>query len=187
MQRQSLRQVAVGSGNPVKGEAVLRGFRSAFPSHQFKLISLPVAAEVLRQPLSDEETLRGARRRAKNAAWLEPAADYWVGIEGGVEDTPAGMAAFAWVVTLSHKSEGLGKSATFFLPSPVARLVRSGKELGEANDLTFGTFNSKQKGGATGLLTGGALDRVSLYEQAVVVSLLPFMNPDLYSEEYAKR
>jgi len=58
--------------------------------------------------------------------------------------------------------------------------VNSGLELGEADDLVFGQANSKQKNGAIGLLTNDVLNRTTLYEQAVIMALIPFKNPHLY-------
>lgn len=104
----------------------------------------------------------------------------WFGIEGGVEDSPQGMAAFAWIVAISAEQAGHGRTATFFLPEEIAGLVRDGMELGEADDRVFGRENSKQVNGAIGLLTRDALDRAGLYEQGVIMALLPFRNPSLY-------
>ena len=56
--------------------------------------SANVPSGVSDQPRSEQETLEGARNRARSAARGYPHADYWVGIEGGIEDTGS-MAAFA--------------------------------------------------------------------------------------------
>jgi len=64
-----------------------------------------------------------------------PEAGYWVGIEGGVEDendemaaeNATAMAAFAWVVVRSGDRVGKARTGTFFLPAPVADLVRQGE------------------------------------------------------------
>ena len=90
------------------------------------------------------------------------------------------MAAFAWVFILSGTQMGKSRTGTFFLPSAVAELVRQGKELGQADDIVFQTENSKQENGAVGLLTGNLMDRAGLYEQAVLLALIPFRNPMLY-------
>jgi non-canonical (house-cleaning) NTP pyrophosphatase len=58
--------------------------------------------------------------------------------------------------------------------------VRQGMELGDADDAVFGRSNSKQANGAVGILTGNVIDRAELYEQAVVLALIPFKNPELY-------
>jgi len=86
-----------------------------------------------------------------------------------------------WVVVRSGDRVGKARTGTFFLPAPVADLVRQGKELGEADDIIFGRSNSKQENGAIGLLTGNVIDRTQLYEHAVVLALVPFKNVGLYS------
>lgn len=178
----TLLQVIVASRNPVKVAAVDAAFPKVFPGRQFRVRGIGVPSGVADQPLSDLETLRGAEARAAGAASSEPQADYWIGIEGGIEERhePDGMAAFAWVVVRSGASIGRARSGTFFLPPEVARLVRRGMELGEADDVVFGRSNSKQEEGAVGLLTGGVIDRSSLYEHAVILALAPLRNPSLY-------
>jgi len=183
-----MKTIALASSNPVKIRATLGAFGRMFPGERFEVESLTVSSGAPAQPMSDEETLRGAISRARNAAAMVPEADYWVGIEGGVEDEAAAiaadisaaMAAFAWVVVSSGDRVGKARTGTFFLPTPVADLVRQGKELGDADDIVFGKSNSKQENGAIGLLTGNVIDRAQLYEHAVVLALVPFKNVGLY-------
>ncbi|MEW5826213.1 MAG: inosine/xanthosine triphosphatase [Candidatus Bipolaricaulota bacterium] len=172
--------VVVASGNPVKAAAVERGFRRAFPGAALHFESLPVALGAADQPMSDEETLHGAEARAKAARANRPDADFWVGIEGGVADLEGLMAAFAWVAVDARTRRGRARTGTFFVPEAVAELVRSGLELGLADDKLFGRTDSKRDAGAVGLLTAGAIDRTTLYEQAVLLALIPFLNPELF-------
>jgi non-canonical (house-cleaning) NTP pyrophosphatase len=92
------------------------------------------------------------------------------------------MIAFAWVVVRSRQLLGKGRTGAFFLPRAVADLVRAGKELGEADDLVFNRSNSKQDVGAVGILTDNVIERVSLYEHAMILALVPFKNEALYGE-----
>ena len=172
--------IAIASHNPVKLAAARQGFASAFPEQEFSFVPVSTSSGVSEQPFSDPETLHGAEERARQASLALPDADYWVGIEGGVEEHPCGMAAFAWVVVRGPAQSGRGRSAAFFLPEAVAALVRQGMELGAADDLVFGRSNSKQANGAIGLLTGDVIDRAALYVPAVVMALIPFKNPELY-------
>lgn len=176
-------QVIVASENPVKVAAVDAAFARMVAGEGVEAIGVAVDSGVSDQPLSDLETMRGAEARAKAAEALRPEADYWVGIEGGIEGRSdgAGMMAFAWVVVRSSFGIGRARSGTFFLPDEVARLVQGGMELGEADDVVFGRSNSKQEEGAVGLLTHGVIDRKGLYEHAVVLALAPLKNPLLYS------
>jgi non-canonical (house-cleaning) NTP pyrophosphatase len=65
-------------------------------------------------------------------------------------------------------------------PKKLLHSYRSGKELGEADDIVFHDTNSKQKMGTVGKLTDNAVDRTSYYIDAVVFALIPFKNPTLY-------
>jgi len=173
--------IVLASQNPVKVQATLDGFQKMFPGQTFDLQTVSVPSGVHDQPTSEQETLQGARNRARGAAQHVPQADYWVGIEGGVADTAQGLAAFAWVVVTSAQVTGQARTGTFFLPEPVARLVRQGKELGKADDIVFERTNSKQKEGAIGLLTGNLVNRAGLYEHAIILALVPFKNMALYT------
>ncbi len=180
MGNEAQKAVVIASRNPVKERAARIGFERMFAGADFIFESLSVPSGVSDQPLSGKETLAGAEFRAESARRAAPNAEYWVGIEGGVEEIRGDLMAFAWVVILSKDRVGRGQTAGFFLPPRVAELVRQGKELGEADDLVFGQQNSKQKNGAIGLLTDDALDRTQLYEPAVLMALIPFKKTDLY-------
>jgi inosine/xanthosine triphosphatase len=180
--QEELRQklIIVGSKNPVKISSTEAAFHQAFVG-SFLVEGLNVGSGVSDQPFGDVETFEGAMNRAKNAKAVFPEADYWVGIEGGVDLDAGEMQAFAWVVVLD-KSEKIGKSKTssFFLPKAIVDLVESGLELGEADDKVFDRTNSKQGNGAVGILTNGAVDRKEYYQQAVILALIPFIKEDLF-------
>ena len=177
-------KIVVASTNPVKVQAVRNGFARMFPGQPFKITTVSVPSGVSDQPSSDAETLQGALNRARNAARIHPQADYWVGVEGGIElegdDFVGEMCAFAWIVVQSPDRLGKGCTGRFFLPPAVVDLLRQGLELGQADDIVFGRSNSKQENGAVGILTGDVIDRAQLYEPAVIFALIPFKNPSLY-------
>ena len=109
------RVVVVSSKNPVKIGAARQGFELMFPGGAgFDIRSLSVPSGVPEQPFSDQETLDGATNRANNARAAEPDADYWVGIEGGVDDSrhdgeAAAAAAAAPPVRGESASGGAGE------------------------------------------------------------------------------
>jgi len=175
-----MKLVIVASQNPAKLDAAQRGFRRMFPGENFAFQTVEVPSGVRNQPFSNQETLQGALGRACNARQALSKADYWVGMEGGVEEMSGELAAFAWAVVLSNGQCGKGRSATFFLPLPVTEMMRQGMELGEADDHIFGRTNSNQSGGAIGLLSGEVITRADLIGEAVALALLPFKNPRLY-------
>lgn len=151
-----------------------------FPGKKFSFAGESFPSGVPDQPLTDAQTLQGALNRADNAFNKYVQADYWVGIEGGVEKINSEMEVFAWVVIKSSLQTGKARTASFFLPTQIAKLVDEGKELGEADDIVFGHTNSKQKMGAVGLLTDNIIDRTKYYTEAVVLALIPFKNFNYY-------
>ncbi|UKZ74151.1 hypothetical protein TrVFT333_001810 [Trichoderma virens FT-333] len=197
-------RVIVASRNNVKISAAKEAFAGMFPSAAFSFTGLNVPSGVADQPMTDAETLQGAKNRALNARDAEPEADYWVGIEGGVDDSGDAMETFAWVVVLgrgkttatdSSKSQdestsaaaermGRGRTAAFFQPEEVARLVRGGMELGPADDQVFGSENSRLHSGSIGLLTGDLINRTGYYVPAVIGALIPFKNSTLTFKEF---
>lgn len=131
--------------------------------------------------MTEAETLKGAMNRVENAVKASPDADFWAGIEGGLEERNGDMDCFAWIYITSRSGKsGKGRTGTFFLPQKMADLVKSGMELGDADDVIFNQKNSKQKQGTVGTLTRNIVDRTEFYKDAVVFALIPFMNPELY-------
>lgn len=175
-----MQKIIVASKNPVKLNAVREGFEKMFPAQIFEVKGVAVPSGVSDQPMDDKETQRGARQRAENARLEKPSADFWVGLEGGIQIQGIDMMAFAWIVVLGKNGTGQARTGAFFLPPKVAELIREGKELGEADDIVFGHSNSKQQGGAVGLLTNNLVDRTQLYADTVLLALIPFRNESLY-------
>lgn len=174
--------VVISSGNPIKVDATANGFQQMFPDNTFMFHSKAVSSLVSAQPMSSIETLAGAQNRQVGLQKLFPVADYWVSLEGGVEIVDGQLESFAWVV-IKSKSGLVGKSrtASFYLPDKVSQLIFQGLELGDADDRVFGEKNSKQANGSVGILTRNVLTRATYYEQAVILALIPFKNPGLYT------
>lgn len=159
-----MKRIIVASKNPVKLNATLSGFQRMFPNEEFTVEGVAAESGVSDQPMTDDETLTGAQNRVANARSLQPDADYWVGLEGGIEKKVSGMQAFAWMAIESKDGlSGRGRTGVFFLPPKVATLIDEGMELGDADDVVFGRTNSKQEGGAIGLLTDNVIDRAGYY------------------------
>jgi len=176
-----MKKIIVASTNPVKIKAAQDGFQRMFPGEEFEVAGVSVASGVSDQPMDDQETYQGALNRANNASQASPGADFYVGLEGGIEAKGDDMEAFAWMVVRSRDGKtGKGRTGSFFLPQRVVELIHEGKELGEADDIVFAQTNSKQANGTVGNLTGDAVTRSSYYTEAVVLALIPFKNPELY-------
>ncbi len=171
-------KIVVASTNPIKIEATRVGFSQVFGDN-IEIIGISTPSGVSDQPMSDDETHRGAKNRVLNARQAYPDADYWVGLEGGIEEHLGALTVFAWIVVMNKDRAGHARTATFILPDEIAKLVKEGLELGDADDIVFGHTNSKQQNGSVGLLTNDRITRASYYSPAVVLALIPFINPDL--------
>jgi len=189
--------IIVASENPVKITAVEKGFRAMFPEEDIVVSGVNVPSGVSHQPMTNVETEYGAQTRVANAKKVKPEGDFWVGIEGGVEENNttmdcvqrssepsrrAELESFAWIVIQSKDGRvGKGKTGTLILPPQVADLIQNGKELGEADDIVFQQKNSKHQNGAVGILTGNIIDRTKYYTDAVILALIPFKHKEYYS------
>lgn len=168
--------VIVASANPAKISAVAEAFSAAFPDQTFSFEGISVASEVRDQPMCADETLSGARNRITNARRSKPGADYYVSIEAGID----GNFTFAWMVIENAYQRGESRSASLPLPPEALEKVHQGIELGDVMDEMFNQHNVKQQGGAIAMLTNHKLSRSSVYQQALILALIPFMNQELF-------
>ena len=172
--------VIVGSRNPVKVNAAEVIFRTAFPEVEVQVKGVDARSDVHDQPMSAAETLLGAQNRVKHTKYDYPDADYYVAFEGGVDEFPYGVAAFAYVVIASKSTTSVGRTADLPLPKRFFEALQQGQELGDVMDAHFKTQNIKQKGGAIGSLTNHHETRQSTYQQALMLALAPFLHNTLY-------
>lgn len=180
--------IAVGSKNPVKSSAALRGSEIALDGKVIVAEGFDVPSQVSDQPMTDAETRLGAENRARAAyksyqnqhSGVSP--DYAIGLEGGVAITSKDeLECFAWIAVYDGSKLGVARTGAFLLPPRIRDLVvKEGMELGHADDIVFGASNSKQGLGAVGFLTRGAIDRAAYYEHAVVLAFVSFLWPDMY-------
>lgn len=173
-----LKTIAVASTNPAKIDAVAQSFERAFANQPWQVQGYAVPSGVSAQPMSSDETYQGAWHRLQ-ALKAQVQADFYVSIEAGLE----GEFTFAWVLIEHQQRLGKARSASLMLPDQALDLLAQGKELGDVMDRLFGTHNIKQAGGAIGLLTGDRLSRSSVYQQALILALIPTFQPQWYPVE----
>ena len=175
-------KAVVGSRNPVKiaaARAVLRRVYSA----DLHVEASDVESGVPDQPWGDEETLRGAHRRAGAALRVEGAA-LGVGLEAGLVEVGGDVFTCAWCVVARRDGViGVGGGTNLLLPPSVAGAVRRGSELGPTIDALTGLHRTKQGRGAIGILTREYLDRQSSYEHVLTLAMARFLTPGYYEED----
>ena len=171
-------KIAVGSTNPTKVAAVKTIAAQMWPAAE--IVALAVPSGVSEMPMSDAETITGARNRAR-AARQTAHADFGIGLEGGVHADPLGLLLQGWVVVVDENGrEGVGAAGRLPLPPMIADRVLAGEELGPVMDDLLGESNVKAKGGAVGALTGGLIPRDLSFSLGVGYALAPFVAPEFY-------
>jgi len=150
-------------------------FALAFPDIPKQVVGFKTESGVAAQPMTSAETLLGADNRLHNLQQQQQA-DFYVAIEAGLDE---GM-TFAWIRISDGKREGRARSASLQLPPEAVQRLTQGEELGDVMDALFGTQNIKQAGGAIGLLTQHKLSRSSVYQQALILALIPFLTPEWF-------
>lgn len=167
-------KIKVASANPAKINAVASAFAELFPTATLDVQGIAVPSGVADQPMSSDETLLGAMNRVAELAHIP--ADYRVAIEAGLD----GDFTFAWMVIEHQGKIGKARSASLMLPPKALEQLKQGKELGDVMDAMFDQTNVKQKGGAIALLTQDKLSRSSVYHQALILAMIPFLNSALF-------
>ncbi|OIP57106.1 MAG: hypothetical protein AUK12_05290 [Candidatus Levybacteria bacterium CG2_30_37_29] len=177
-----MKKVAVGSRNPVKIQAVKTAFEKVWPDEKWEVVGIEVSSSVSNQPMSDKESIKGARNRAKRAL-KKIKADFGVGIEGGLHKIGKNWFDCGWLIVIdSSKKEGIGSTIRAHTPAKMMKHIFDGKELGEACDIIFNRKNVKQAEGQFGLLTNKHITRTSGYIDGVTIALARFIHPELYED-----
>lgn len=186
-------KIVVGSKNPVKVGSVGEAFKKYWPDSE--VVGIDVESGVSAQPMSELETINGARQRAYAVLAADPTAEYGVGVEGGVTEinptssnwtgsrggTKSKLFDCAWVAVVHRDGrEGLAGGLYFELPEKIATEIRKGGELGPLMDQFSGKTNVKQGAGAIGIFSKGELDRKSAYVQIVMSALVKFVSPEWF-------
>lgn len=125
-----MKSVVIASLNPAKVNAVKSAFLSAFPNTEFEFIGVSVSSGVAEQPMSNDETYQGAVNRVHNAIQAQSDADFYVGLEAGIEDS----VTFAWMVIEANGQRGESRSASLMLPPAVLEKLEHANELGDVMD-----------------------------------------------------
>ncbi|ASJ03377.1 NTPase [Thermococcus profundus] len=176
-------KVAVGSTNPAKVEAVREVFREIYG--EVEVVPVEVDSGVPDQPVGLEETVKGAINRATRAI-AKTEADFGVGIEAGLYPVPETITGYMDVQFCAVvDSEGritLGHGPGFeYPPGVVGRVFGEGVEVGIAMGELVNDPELKRKIGAIGVLTHGRLVRKELNKLAVLMALVPRLNPEWYN------
>lgn len=166
-------KIFVGSKNPVKINAVINAGSETWPDLEVEGFEVP--SGIAEQPMSDDETRKGASNRAKAALaeGIKAHSDQkyphdqvlGIGMEGGVfELNPGELWSTVWVSVIDqngnlHESCG----ARFKVPTIVAKKILAGEEMGPIVAQVAKTPDVRSKQGMIGVITNNFVDRTESY------------------------
>lgn len=171
-------KIAIGSKNPAKIAATRQAFGAAWPDEELEIVAMTVPSGVSDQPLTTDETIKGAVNRAKTVkVSLRP--DFAVGIEAGLSKIGEKWFVDGWVAVIDSSGRvGLGGSPSMEAAPKVMKLIKSGHEMRLALDEALG--QSDPPGNYFELMTSQLFSATDGFCDAIIMALSRFMRPDAF-------
>jgi len=182
--------IAVGSTNKAKVLAVKEVLLDSVYFSKVKVIEFSVSSDVSDQPISLQETIQGAKNRAKNA-FEKCDCKYSFGIESGLMEA-SGTASGYLHVSACCIYDGInyhtGLSTGFEIPPQILELILN-KKMDLSQACLHSGISSNTKIGSTegliGVLTKGKIDRKEYSKQCVIAAVLQLENYEWYAPNKA--
>lgn len=156
----------LGTKNEAKKRAVLKWIE-AEGFEVSEVIGVSVDSGIDEMPFSDEDCIKGALNRAKNALAESEGFDYGIGMEGGVCVKADMMFLVGWVAIVDvNGAIGVASSGHIEVPDFIRKELENGKELGplmaELHDKDVRNLE-----GAMGIFSGGRVSRSDSFVKAL--------------------
>lgn len=136
------------------------------------------------QPVTNEESIEGARNRARQAlAHCTMPCDLGIGIENGLEQVAQQWFATTWIVVVDRDgNEGVASALFRPVPPVLMDLVGQGHELSQAIAKRYGALAEGQDSSLIELLTHGALDKRLVLRDGVVTAMSALLNRSIFEQ-----
>lgn len=178
--------LSIGSKNSVK----INALEELIPSYPeltgAKILSYDVPSGVSNQPLSLEETISGAKNRARNAFIKCSSCVYSFGIESGLfeaKGTNTGFLEASICCIYDGSNYYYGLSCGFEIPSTILKFVLEDKldlsQACQASGIT-NNVNIGSSEGLIGILSKGYINRKEYTKQAIATALMQIQSNDWY-------
>ncbi|MFN2455682.1 MAG: DUF84 family protein [Pyrinomonadaceae bacterium] len=186
-------KIALGSERAAKVEAAraaatrIANIDEAW--HDAEIIARSVDTSAPAMPLTDEQSMQGARERALATKHLlleeGTSAQIYVGLEGGFHtvtlDKRQHTFLRGWAFATDGETESYGASPSISVPEHLAqRVIKDRIELGIVIDEIAGERDVRSRQGAWGVLSKDLLTRAMSFELALLAAFAPFYNRKLY-------
>ena len=178
--------IAVGSTNEAKVLAVKEVLQDSPYFSKIKVVGLAAGSDISDQPISLQETIQGAKNRAKNA-YNQCLCKYSFGIESGLmeaSETSSGYLHVSACCIYDGINYYTGLSTGFEIPPQILELVLNKKMVLSQACLHSGISSNTKIGsteGLIGILTRGKIDRKEYSKQCVIAAVLQLENYEWYT------
>ncbi len=179
--------IAIGTKNKAKIQALQQALEEIQCFDDFEILSFSVSSGVADQPLSLEETILGAKNRARASFLQSPSAPkHGFGIESGLIEAPGTRTGFLNIcVCCAYNGQEYytGFSTGFEVPFPILRRVVEDKlDLSQACIASGISSNEKigEEEGLVGILTRGKVNRLEYTKESIHAALVQVVNHAWY-------
>lgn len=174
-------RIAVGSRSQYKIDAASDAVHLVFADEvEEVIVGINVASGVSAQPMSNEESIQGARNRARGAI-AATGIDVAIGIENGLTEIEGIWFANTWIVAINaHGREGIASTVLRPVPSHIMSDVLRGMELSDAVRANVPDEIRERYSGLIGIITNGVLNRHDVLRDGIVVALSDLILPEIY-------
>jgi inosine/xanthosine triphosphatase len=154
-----------------------------------EIVGVEVESGVRDTPLSREESMRGARRRAETLQKMAQEGakpwNYFVGLEGGLDSVMENGELRVFLESWAYVSDAtrgyFGRSGAVELPEALAEEVFvKGTDLSIAIDRFAGEAGIRDAKGAWGVLSANKITRQEAFRVALIAAFAPFFNSNAY-------
>lgn len=168
-------KVVVGSLNPTKVDSVRAATKILWPERQIEVLGREAKSGVAEQPMSESETIAGARSRALQIL-EETDCDFAVGIEGGQYKLDNAIYLSDWAIVIDRsRREGIGGTPRYLIPEHINRHISPERDLSRVLHEEFDLADVGKKHGYAGMITGNHITRTTSNRDAVVIAFAPFV------------
>ena len=180
-----LMKIAVGTQNKGKIEAVKNALDNYAEYSNSIVTGCSVETGVNDQPIGLDETITGAKNRAK-LAFETCESDLGIGLESGVFLVPHTKSEYMDTTACAifdGREFHIGLSSCFEYPKAmIEKVIKEGKEITDvALELGFAQNRAfREEGGMIGILTKGVIPRIKYSEQAVHTAMVHLLNSQHY-------
>ncbi|MDD3144556.1 MAG: inosine/xanthosine triphosphatase [Candidatus Gracilibacteria bacterium] len=173
-------KIAIGTTRTPKVEGIKKGVNECpfFNGIEVEYILESVSSDISDMPLSIDETMLGAKNRARNLKKSGIIADFYIGIEGGT--TSIGEKKYIGGIVYIEDNNGKGHygfSPMMEVPKIVEKkLYIDGLELGPVMGELSGKTDIRSENGSMGAWSNDMLTRVAEFTSAFQAAISPFFN-----------